>query len=110
MRFLIDNQLPPALARYLSSLGHEAQHVRDVSLESSSDADIWAYAMERGLVIISKDEDFQHLANSSREALPQVVWVRLLNCRKLALLAAFDSILPALNAALEAGERIVEIR
>ncbi len=32
------------------------------------------------------------------------------NCRKQALLTAFESVLPQLRAALESGERIVEIR
>jgi predicted nuclease of predicted toxin-antitoxin system len=32
VRFLIDAQLPPALARYLAALGHDAKHVSDVGL------------------------------------------------------------------------------
>ena len=32
MRFIIDAQLPPALARFLASLGEEAIHVLDAGL------------------------------------------------------------------------------
>jgi hypothetical protein len=32
VRFLVDAQLPPALARHLAVLGHEAVHVADVGL------------------------------------------------------------------------------
>jgi len=32
MRFLVDAQLPPALARTLEAGGHEAEHVADIGL------------------------------------------------------------------------------
>lgn len=41
MSFLIDNQLPPALARFLQQdLGAEAAHVADLGLERASDQEI----------------------------------------------------------------------
>ena len=38
MKFLVDNQLPIALARWLASRGDECQHVLDLGMESASDA------------------------------------------------------------------------
>jgi predicted nuclease of predicted toxin-antitoxin system len=38
MRFLVDAQLPPALARWLAGKGHEAEHVADRQMEAASDA------------------------------------------------------------------------
>jgi len=54
------------------------------------------------------DEDFQHLAVRYGTP-PQVVWVRLGNVRKLALLEAFASLLPELRAGLENGIPVIEI-
>ncbi len=34
MRFLVDAQLPPALARWLAANGHAAEHVADRQMES----------------------------------------------------------------------------
>ncbi|MBU3061377.1 DUF5615 family PIN-like protein [Nocardia sp. NEAU-G5] len=48
MKFLIDAQLPPALARAITSEGHEAVHVRDVDLTSASDHAVWDEALLRG--------------------------------------------------------------
>ena len=110
MTLLVDNQLPLALARYLAANGWECIHVRDVALEAATDRTIWQYALERGLTIITKDEDFQALANRQGSIPPQVVWVRLGNCRKATLLEAFSRILPALRDALAAGDAVVEIR
>ena len=58
MRFVVDAQLPPALARWLASQGVEAEHVFDVGLAEAPDAVIWQQAMERVAVVVSKDEDF----------------------------------------------------
>lgn len=110
MTLLVDNQLPLALARYLAANGWECAHVQDIGLDSAEDRTIWQYAKERGLTIITKDEDFQALANWQRSIPPQVVWVRLGNCRKAVLLEAFSRILPELRDMLVAGDAVIEIR
>ena len=109
MKFLVDNQLPSALAKMLVSRGHEAVHVLDVGLDAATDAEIWKYAAANSLVLITKDEDFSQRA-SRPDASVQIVWVRLGNCRKTALFSAFDSVLSQMEAALEAGNHVVEIR
>lgn len=58
MRFLVDAQLPPALARWFVGKGHEAEHVADCGLADASDRAIWGYALDVGAVILTKDEDF----------------------------------------------------
>lgn len=109
MKFLVDNQLPAALAELLVSKGHEARHVLEVGLDAAGDTKIWNYAAANSLAVITKDEDFPQRA--SRPGAPvQVVWVRLGNCRKAALLSAFGSMLPGIERALAAGNRVVEIR
>ena len=54
-------------------------HVREVSLESASDEDVWSFAAEAGFVIVSKDSDF-HQLSFVRGFPPKVAWVRLGNC------------------------------
>jgi len=58
VRFLVDAQLPPALARWLVGKGHEAEHVADCGLAEASDRAIWRYALDAEAVILTKDEDF----------------------------------------------------
>jgi predicted nuclease of predicted toxin-antitoxin system len=108
VKFLVDNQLPAALSRHLNSLGHDATHVLEINLAESRDRIIWRRAIDEGRVMVSKDEDFFHLANSSDEGF--LVWVRLGNCRTPKLLAAMDRCLPELESAVEAGHRVMEIR
>lgn len=109
MRFLIDNQLPVTLARWLSGQGFESLHVLDAGLAQASDAEIWCYAAQGAFVVVSKDEDFFHRAVRPDSA-ARLVWIRLGNCRKAQLLEAVERTWPRLCACLEAGERIVEVR
>jgi predicted nuclease of predicted toxin-antitoxin system len=108
MRFLVDAQLPPALARCLAANGHTAEHVADRQLEAPSDSAIWECALREAAAIITKDEDF-----AERKALsdtgPAVVWIRLPNTRRRELLARFESVLPDILSALERGEALVEV-
>lgn len=58
MRFLVDAQLPPSLARFLRTLGEEAMPCRDVGLRDADDDEIWRFATAGGFCIVTKDEDF----------------------------------------------------
>jgi predicted nuclease of predicted toxin-antitoxin system len=109
VNFLVDNQLPLALAQHLRTRGLDCQHVLDAGLAGASDAEICRYAEAQARVIITKDEDFLHLA-SRPDAKIKVVWVRLGNCRTSALISAFEKFWPTLQSCLEAGESVVELR
>lgn len=107
MRFLVDAQLPPALARYIESRGHKAEHVADLGLERAPDLQVRTRAAESGAVIITKDEDFAvHLLLYDG---PSVVWVRVGNTRRVELLRRFDAELASIVAALERGDTLIEL-
>ncbi|MFZ4695765.1 MAG: DUF5615 family PIN-like protein [Verrucomicrobiia bacterium] len=108
MNFLVDHHLPIALVRWLQSKGHASTHVCDAQLNRSQDVDIWNYAAQHGQTIISKDEDFIDLALLRTEAVP-VVWVRIGNCRKQALIAAMETAWLQIEQKLAAGEQIIEV-
>ena len=109
MKFLVDNQLPAALARFLTSRGVDCQHVLDIELGNGTDAEIWKHASQHDCVVISKDEDFLYFANRP-SAKGRFIWIRLGNCRTKALLAAIENLWPRIEAALKAGDRIIEVR
>lgn len=109
MRFLIDNQLPNALAVWIRSQGHEAQHVLDVQLGQAKDNPVWKYAEDQGQVIVTKDEDFAEWVRRGRRG-PQVVWVRLGNSPTSLLLKWLEPLFPRVIQKLEEGERLIELR
>jgi predicted nuclease of predicted toxin-antitoxin system len=107
-RFLIDNQLPDALARWLKSKGCQAEHVLALQLAQSRDEIIWARAARDGCVIVSKDEDFANLTLVRPEPVA-VVWLRIGNCRTPDLLAAMARAWPDIVQQLDAGARLIEV-
>lgn len=109
MKFIVDNQLPGALAQFLQKRGCDAGHVLNVGLASASDIDICRYAELHDCIIISKDEDFLYLVRRPNSKI-RLIWVRLGNCRTSSLLEAFEHHWPRIVACLQAGDRIVEIR
>jgi predicted nuclease of predicted toxin-antitoxin system len=109
VKFLIDNQLPPALARFISEgLRMEASHVIDAGLRNGTDADVRRYASENDFVLISQDEDFVTLYSKAPSA--RLLWVRLGNCRRVFLLSVFKEQWPKIVERFESGERFVELR
>lgn len=84
-------------------------HVRELGLDHAPDRTIWEYAKLHNMVIISKDQDFPAMANS-RGTPPQVIWVRLGNCRRVDLIAAFDRRWKTMQDLLNAGLAVVELR
>ena len=109
MRFLVDAQLPPALARHLISIGHEAEHVGDVGLLTASDERIWDYAAAAGAALVTKDEDFVTMRALSRHGGPAVIWVRIGNTTRRALIARFEAAFAAISEALKRGETVIQI-
>jgi predicted nuclease of predicted toxin-antitoxin system len=78
VRFPVDPQLPPRLARALTEAGHQAQHVEDIGLRHGKASEIWEYAIRHHAVIVTKDEDFVDRFRR-RPAGPVIIWLRIGN-------------------------------
>lgn len=76
---LFDENLAAQLDSALSELYPGCIHVGLAGLAGSSDRDIWRYARDHDLVIVSKDEYFQRFSVLYGPP-PKVIWVRLGNC------------------------------
>ena len=108
MRFIVDAQLPPALAVWLAARGYEASHVLDLHLGNATDRAIWDFALSAAATIITKDEDFAHHASSASSA-PAIVWIRFGNVRTPQLLARLNAVWPEVSDALNRGELLIEL-
>src|SRR5205085_5645381 len=102
-------ELPPALARWLISAGHEAYHTTDLGAEQMLDRAIWEQARDMDACIVSKDEDFLLLHALDPEG-PALVWVRIGNATRRVLMRDIPGLWPAVVSAIERGEKIVEVR
>ena len=108
MKFLLDAQLPPALARWLEEAGYEAQPVREVGLREADDRAIWNYAEANGLVLLTRDEDFAMRVQQTQTG-PSFVWLRVGNSSNHALRAWLQPRLPGIVQLVTQGSRLVEV-
>lgn len=108
MHFLIDAQLPPGLARWLTAQGYPSAHVNDLGLGAAPDGEIEAKARELRAIVWSKDSGFADRARQSPEL--QVVWLRIGNTTNASLRERLAPLLTPIAAALEDGETVIEIR
>ena len=109
MRYLFDAQLPPGLGRWLSEWLHTCDHVNDVDLGAATDDRIEAWARALQAVVWSADPTFAERARNAPGL--QVVWLRCAETRRTKRSAPrLAPHLDEIEAALEAGEVLVEVR
>lgn len=109
MRFLIDAQLPPALTRFISAHGHDAEHVIDIGQPDIPDRNLWHYAMEHDAILVTKDSDFIDMALVTEHS-PAVVWVRVGNTRRQELLRWLEPLIDVIVERVDSGNRLIELR
>jgi predicted nuclease of predicted toxin-antitoxin system len=111
MRFLVDAQLPPELAAWLSAAGHEAQHISSLGMAGAEDAQIWQKALEFGAFVVTKVADFFAIfqANAATPRQAGVIWLRLGNTRTQRLLEVMASLMPEIESLARQGELFIEV-
>lgn len=108
MRFLVDANLPRALAAWLAEDGDEATYVDDLLAPPARDEDIWDLAVSRDYVAVSKDSDFA--ARAARDQRVRVVWIRCGNLKLAVFQGWFLTRRDAMRRLLEMDERVVQLR
>jgi predicted nuclease of predicted toxin-antitoxin system len=109
MRFLVDAQLPPALAQCIAGKGQSASAVRDQGLRNSDDGSIVNFAKKNDWIVVTKDDDLVE-RSLGREDGPRVLWLRIGNSTNRALFAWLDPHWPEIVRRLQEGQRVIEVR
>ncbi|MBE0523875.1 MAG: DUF5615 family PIN-like protein [Methanosarcinales archaeon] len=77
MKFLLDMPLSPKTTIFLKDLGYEAIRVNELGMAKSKDKEIFDYASEKDMVILSADLDFGNILAYTQSNKPSVVIFRL---------------------------------
>ena len=107
--FLIDAQLPLALAKAISAAGSPARHVSEAGLLRAADIAIWDFVCQQGCALVTKDEDFVSIRQRSKTG-STIVWLRLRNSSSRSLIAWFMPRSPEIIALIHSGEPLIELR
>jgi predicted nuclease of predicted toxin-antitoxin system len=76
VKFLLDQNVSPALVDLLADADHLAEHVRDLGMREAPDDVVLAAARDADAVLISSDTDFGELLARSNANGPSVILLR----------------------------------
>ena len=108
MKFIVDTQLPPRLARFLETRGYDCIHT--THFENGhllQDVEIILVATEQNRIIISKDSDFSDYYHL-KGAPPKILLLQFGNVSNSDLTAYFDRYLDVIAEAFNGGADYVE--
>jgi predicted nuclease of predicted toxin-antitoxin system len=103
MRFLLDMNLPPAIAAWLRAEGHDAIHVLDGGYGNLPDREIFERAAADNRIVVTCDLDFGEIAGAATRPRAGVVLLRLKLARHSYLWDRLRVAIAAAGDALEAG-------
>lgn len=103
MKLLLDMNLPPRWADWLSQRGHDVVHWSSIGARDATDATILAWAQAQGHVVVTRDLDFAAILAASGGSSPSVVQVRATSIASLEAERRVGDSIDAHRSALEAG-------
>ena len=107
MRFLPDMNLPPAVAEWLQSKGHDAVHIREIGLGRLPDREVFARAAEEGRIVVTFDLDFGEIAGLAGATGATVLLLRLRLAHQDYLRQRLQAAIVEAAETLEAGATVV---
>ena len=88
MKFLLDQNVSPALVVLLADADHVAKHIRDLGMREAPDDVVLAAARDAEAVLISSDTDFGELLARSNANEPSVILLRRQQGRRVSEIAS----------------------
>ena len=103
MRFLLDMGISVGVAASLRDLGHEADHLYELHLDTLPDAEILRKAVDDRSILVTHDLDFGNLLAASGARLPSVILFRLRDMRPSSVSARLRAVIANHASQLVAG-------
>jgi len=107
VKFLADMGVSPITVGFLRKLGHEAVRLPDVGLERRSDADVIAFAMRQGQVVLTFDLDYPALLALNPASRVSAIIFRTMSAEPEWINQRLGETLPLMTEALTEGAIVV---
>jgi predicted nuclease of predicted toxin-antitoxin system len=88
VKFLLDQNVSPALVVLLADADHVAEHIPDLGMREAPDDVVLAAARDAAAVLISSDTDFGELLARSNANEPSVILLRCQEGRRVSEIAS----------------------
>lgn len=80
MKLLFDQNVSFRVVRSIEYLFPDSMQVKQAGLVDKSDIEIWQFAREKDLILVTFDSDFSDLSNIKGFP-PKIIWLRFLDQR-----------------------------
>ena len=92
MRFLLDQDVYAATARYLTGLGHDVVRVSEINLSRATDEELLEVARVENRLLVTRDRDFGRIVFLDRQR-GAVLYLRILPTTQSAVHAELAEVL-----------------
>lgn len=108
LNFLIDTQLPPVLAAFLTRKGFATIHTSRVKEggEFMSDSEIISYAIDNDFIIVTKDKDFTDYF-FAKGAPPKILQLQLGNIKNNELIDTLELNIQLIAEMFSKGDNLI---
>jgi len=106
-KFLMDENIPPAVVDFLRNRGFDAKEVRQTEIHGASDDEIMQLAIQDGRVLVTFDKHFSNILLYPIHSYCGVIRIRIHPPLLLDIIQAFDLFLQKFDLANFRGTLIV---
>lgn len=106
MKFLLDQGLPRSTVVCLLDRGIDAEHVADLGIARSTDAEILQTARDRDAIVVTLDADFHALLATTHATVPSVIRIRIEGLKGDDTAEIVEEVLNSSQTELEAGAAV----
>lgn len=92
MKFLLDQDVYAATARFLSNLGHDVVLVGQLGLSKAADKELLSVAQSQNRIFVTRDRDFGHLVFVNKLG-AGVLYLRILPSTQIATHNELENVL-----------------
>jgi len=107
MRFLADMGVSRRVTAWLQEQGHDVVHLRTEGLQRLPNGQIFRKAMNEKRIVLTFDLDFGEIVAQSQGQPVSVILFRLHNATSPFVIRRLQTILPAMEEALQSGAVVV---
>lgn len=107
MQFLVDNNISPRLVTSLKQSNYNAVHVSEINMSKSSDEEIFFFAKENEMVIISADTDFGYILSEWQSPKPSIILFRYVSLNPDILIKYINNILENYSDEINSGHILI---
>jgi predicted nuclease of predicted toxin-antitoxin system len=77
LKYLVDEDISPKTSNFLSNLGYDIKHLREVNLKGSRDEEVMRFAKSENRILITMDADFANISIYPLGTHPGIIRIRL---------------------------------